>query len=282
MSGPVPVDVLAALGRLNRHARASYSAKAAIYAYKTAVAVLLAETRGLALCRGIEWFGPCLTCGGTGTWKSWEGEYSAPCRSCGAKRMRRLRFIETTLPDGQVWHHPWDHGSDRPGHTIAAAFFGSFSYPDKGGMFYRCHDGRELQFIWWPTVEDWKPRTKGEAVAPEDLARHLNLVEDWLIGYRGPAGWSFERALRERGDYLLDLGRTTGCFLCGGVAYSALSCGNDLFRFTVEVCREHCRLPVAEWPKAPPAAMITPTIAAWAEQRRAAGPLPAFVSGRAA
>ncbi|HEX7049864.1 MAG TPA: DUF6166 domain-containing protein, partial [Longimicrobiales bacterium] len=61
----VPPDVLAALIRLNAHARAYGGGKWAIYAYKEMASILLAQS-GEAAVRGVEWRGECNRCGGTG------------------------------------------------------------------------------------------------------------------------------------------------------------------------------------------------------------------------
>ena len=85
MNISLTVDIpLAALGRLNVHARAchGYNEARAIYAYKTLAALIL-TLDGRASLRFVQWTGRCNRCtNGRFTHWDWEDGYSVRCRDC--------------------------------------------------------------------------------------------------------------------------------------------------------------------------------------------------------
>lgn len=107
----MPDAVLAAIDRLNGHARAFGCGKEAIYAYKRLFA-LFAVDRGELAARPIGTITKCNGCDGTGRFKFWDGDVADNCRRCGSRGYVRLRFVETTI-DTAVWHHPWHRGGDQ-------------------------------------------------------------------------------------------------------------------------------------------------------------------------
>lgn len=272
---------LAALGRLNIHARAyaAYGQRNAIYSYKTLAALILAIDREASL-RFVKWTGKCNRCtDGQFTHWSWDDGYSVRCRDCGGSGLQTLRFTETTLPDGQVWHHPWN-GYTSPGLDIAHAALG-VSMRDNGE--YMTADGTIIE---WQDPGEWRPMLPAQALPLEELVALLNEVEDWIEAApcrpRGQAFWwawdAAKRHLHQRkhrgviGEpshgYKLDLGRVPGgCFVCGdkrdleGYCFGRLT---PLFHWSLPVCKAHSKSPHPN--DQPPTQLITPSIRRWLDR----------------
>lgn len=278
MTGTIPAEVLTALGRLNQHARSRgshYGQHKAIYAYKTVAGLMLAES-GEASLRFVKWTGDCNRCD-KGRFRHWDwyDGHTVACRDCSGSGKRALRFTETTLPDGQHWHHPWFVGDGR-GFDIARAGFPDLRMDDQGE--YLTADGAPLV---WDKPGDWAPNLPAERLPLPELVPLLNVVEDWIeaLPGGGPFFWQIEAAKRRLrnvketsfGDplygYQLDLGRAPGgCFVCGyddhAINYGRVT---RLFHWSLPVCREHSEGPnKAPHPDGPPPdALITPDIACW-------------------
>lgn len=270
-----PAVPIAALSRLNAHARAPSSSneRDAIYAYKTLAALILAA-EGAASLRFVRWRGKCVYCdkGRYHHW-DWEPGYTVACRDCGGSGVRVLRFTETTLPGGHVWHHPWN-GRTLPGLYIARAAAGA-ELQDDGE--YRLRDGSLLE---WQDPGEWRPMLPAERLPLAELVALLNQVEDWVDIAPPSFGWPRDRALnflRQRrhtgviGDpshgYRLDLGRAGGgCFVCGDAANIVIHFGRmtPLFHWSLPVCVAHRDAPHPTDP--PPASLITPEVRRWLER----------------
>lgn len=268
---------LAALGRLNAHAREqkSWGQSAAIYAYKSFAAMTLACEKKLQL-RCVSWTGRCNRCtDGRFRHYTWDDGYSVRCRDCGGSGRRTLDFAETTLPDGQVWHHPWL----RTGFEIARALL-DVSFGRNGE--YRTPDGAVLV---WHEPGEWQPLLPGRRLALAELVADLNAVEDWVqaatTALRGSWWWIGSDAKRHlcrhsharvTGEpshgYMLDLGRAPGgCFVCGdetdldGICIGRMT---PLLHWSLPVCKAHRNAPHPKDP--PPAALITPEIRRWLDR----------------
>jgi len=279
----VPEPVLAALGQLNAHARATrtYGLRDAIYAYKTATAATMVKARQASV-RFVKWTGPCNRCsnGRFQHW-SWDDGHTVACRDCGGTGKRTLRFTETTFPGGQIWHHPWFTG-DGKGYDIARRAIDGLYMDDNG-------DHRDLYgvLLVWHDVGAWRPNLPGAKLARDELVAALNVVEDWMETVSGD-DWTIRGAKRHlsqrtfRGNqlwgtdpshsYVLDLGRAPGgCFVCGDAADLAGFCyGREtpLFHWSLPVCRRHGEGPEkAPHPDdPPPAELMTPEIGRWLER----------------
>lgn len=276
-------DILAALGRLNAHARdrsTSSGLRRAIYDYKSLAAALLARSGGAAV-RLVKWTGKCNRCtDGWYTHWDWTDGHKVRCRDCSGTGQRTLRFCETTLPDGQVWHHPWFTGNGR-GYDIAQIAFPGLAPGD--GWDYVDGVGAALP---WHDVGEWAPNLPGAEIELHELVPLLNLVETWVEAttFDG-AGW-LARAARVhlsmrkfRGlngepshSYALKLGRAPGgCFVCGTAEDLADFCYGrmtSLFCWSLPVCRQHGTGPEkAPHPTdPPPAQLLTPAIREWMDR----------------
>lgn len=275
-------SVIAALSRLNGHARAYGCGKRAVYAYKTLAAALLAANGDVGV-QLVRWTGPCGRCHGTGVYTFWEGG-TAPCRHC-ARGTVTLKFVETTLPDGVVWHHPFTPNDG--GAEIAKAAGVAWWDGERGR--YTTANGDEP--IFWNVASNWTPRLPGERLNPDETAMALNTVEAWLLPidfgrtgppYDGPHGrvayWLASAAKREMRGYHLDLGRVgLVCWYCKS---DEVTCGlgrsGPPFSWSAPVCREHAERPVGQWPAASelPAWMITPPLEEWRERHERIGFVP--------
>ncbi|MCF8533850.1 MAG: hypothetical protein K9G48_12660 [Reyranella sp.] len=275
---------LSALGRLNVHARvrSGWSTESrAIYAYKTLVtATLVAD--GVATLRFVEWRGECDRCD-KGRFRDWNwGEsYTVPCRDCNGTGKKTLRFTEARLPDGQIWHHPWE-GRTNPGLDIARV--AGVSYRNDADSW--CTLGGVP--LVWNDAETWRPKLPAERLPVAELVTLLNEVEDWVEAAKPPPGgiWLFESArrclhqttyrrvisLHPEHAYQLDLGRAPGgCFVCGDeteLAGSSYGRMTPLLHWSLPVCKRHSEGPEkAEHPKdPPPATMITPELRRWMDR----------------
>lgn len=284
----VPLAVLAALGRLNAHARSPRCGRMrrAIYDYKEFATFVLVG-QGSASVRLVAWTGPCNRCtDGWFTHWEWRDGHKVRCRNCGGTGRRTLRFTEATLPDGQVWHHPWIIGHACGLEIARHAIPGLHSPTDADDSWHYCDAAGNR--IEWHGVGEWRPNLPGAELERDDLVPLLNRVEDWLEGFSGPvssqSGWVLESARNHlcrqshRGvigepshSYAIELGRARGgCFVCGsddlaGYGYGRMT---PLFHWSVPVCKRHGEGPdKAPFPKGPPPdSLLTPEIRRWQER----------------
>lgn len=275
----VPID---AISRLNAHARAFGQGYRAIYAYKTLAAVTLAMD-GAATIRFVRWIGTCNRCtnGRYSHWE-WEDGYTVRCRDCGGTGERALRFTATTLPNGDVWHHPWE-GPNSSGRDIATEVLGLAFVDDGRGNYH--HETAIGQRIEWRDPGEWRPNLPPARLETAELVPLLNQVEDWVDASTAPAGchWMWEKARRylrkcstrsyaEFPDsYQLDIGRAPGgCFVCGdeGDLSGCYGRMTPLLHWSLPVCKRHGQGPdKVPFPKDPPPdALITPDIRRWLER----------------
>ena len=273
---------LSALGRLNAHVRAgsgffSGSNSRAVYAYKTVETLTLAE-RGAITVRFVQWKGECNRCiKGRFSHYSWSDGYTVPCRDCRGTGHRTLRFTETTLPDGQVWHHPWD-GRDAQGRHIAEAVVGTIKWIPHTYEVYAVGE----KPIEWNDTGGWRPHLPATKLPLADLVALLNEVEDWIETLSGgPHNWLIDTAKRylrpQKADYdgfweagySLDLGLSPdGCFICGkhhDPAERRYGRMDGMFHWTLPLCNDHGDVPFPKDP--PPTSMITPDIRRWIDRR---------------
>lgn len=266
----VPPEVVTALHALNQHARAYGCGKRAIYAYKTLVAALLVAA-GEASAQLVQWTGTCGHCRGTGRYVDSYGEKWPHCRQCSSTGQVTLKFVETALPDGVVWHHPWDR-YDAGGREIAD-IAGLAIWDGERGR-YRSTNGTEP--VFWNITSGWSPRQPAETLLPDDTAARLNTVEAWVVASNFPhigRNWLESRALDALRGYVLDLGRIGG--LCWYCESHEISCGLSLpgppFAWSAPVCREHQQLPVSLWPTVFPEWVMTPPLVEWKRRHDALG-----------
>lgn len=278
---------IAALSRLNVHARAGFGQRDAIYAYKT-LAAITAALEGTASLRFVRWTGKCNRCtnGRYSHW-DWRDGYTVRCRDCRGTSINSLYFVETTLPEGHKWHHPWS-GRHRPGYEIADAVLG-LTY-DNDLRDYRTAGGQRIE---WQPAGDWSPNKPADHLPLAELVPLLNEVEDWVERAPKPGGgtWVWERAQRhlfthkpqhysdpdeyvETYGYGLELGDAPEvCFVCGSSELN--SCGYGAFKgrlhWRLRVCDRHFDGPEkAPHPKnpEPPAELITPDIQRWLDRHQ--------------
>lgn len=273
---------LSALGRLNTHARAAGGGgffgggeKWAIYAYKSVAALHLAEQNLLTL-RLIKWTGRCNRCtSGRFQHYTWDDGYTVACRDCRGTGFRTLHFSETTLPDGQIWHHPWE-GRDTDGSRIADAVLGRLKYANETLV---TPDGAPIK---WHEPGEWGPHLKASKLDRSELIPLLNEVEDWIAAYRSGGLYSFvtDRAKRFLGKrdvdwdgywnsgYRIDLGRATeGCFKCGapdGDIPHQFGRVTEHFHWSLPVCDQHRSEKIPDGP--PPPSLITPDVQRWLDR----------------
>lgn len=267
----VSTEVLSALHRLNTHARAYGSGKRAIYAYKTLVAGLLVHL-GEASAQLVQWTGTCGHCSGTGRYVDSYGEKFPHCRQCASSGRVTLKFVETTLPDGVVWHHPWtnDQGGIEIGDLAGLSRWQSREP-------YGWRDAKGNESIFWNVASNWQPRQPAERLVPDDAATALNAVEAWLLASVLPPSntlhWMRERALREMRGYVIDLGRVgLGCWYCESVEIvCGLSRPGPPFAWSAPVCREHSKHDPALWPNVLPEWAMTPPLVEWKRRHDAVG-----------
>jgi hypothetical protein len=280
VTAAVPADVVTALGRLNSHARdtsAFGTERKAIYDYKSLASLLLIQAEQVKL-RFVQWAGKCISCNGTGWFCWYDSEQRSKCRSCSGTGTKKLQFTETTLPDGQTWHHPWN-GYSSTGWDLARA-----ALPD-----LRSGDGGEYQSnglaLPWEDPGDWSPRLPAVKLPIAELVPLLNAVEAWVETLprpeRGTPHWwifhsaqdcLFQRQYRFNGvpnephhDYRLDLGRVSGgCTVCGSVEDPPRHWGlmTPLFHWSEPACREH-GIPRASRADLPPDELLTPPVVEW-------------------
>lgn len=281
MNVAVPLDVLAALGRLNAHARClgAGRVRAAIYDYKEMAVFALAARRQVD-ARLVSWTGSCNRCtDGWFTHWDWDDGHKVRCRDCGGSGRRTLRFTETTLPDGQVWHHPWFVGCAR-GLEIARKTIPGLHGPTDEGHYCDADGAR----IDWHDAGEWRPNLPGAEIERDELVSLLNRVEDWVEAFDGfvTSQWpvaaarkhlcrrSYRNVIGEPShSYDLALGRAPGgCFVCGSHDLAGFTYGRrtPLFSWSLPVCRRHAEGPekVPHPKDPPPEALMTPEILRWA------------------
>lgn len=263
----VPADVLAALDRLNGHARAHGCGKTAVYTYKK-LAAMQAAIAGELAARPVTVTVPCQRCGGTGRYRPWwDDDATRGCFGCGARGQVRLDFVETTI-GAYVWHHPYTDA----GHDILRAAWSIATYDyERDGTIAVLADGTRRAIVY-ESPGDWRPNRGGERLSGDDAARLLNPVEAWVASLpalvRGdPWWWQYEAAQRAIARYALDLGRVgEACWCCGASEVTNLGIGHRSGRlhFALRICGR-CYNEPRRWPTEEdvPASAITPAIRAW-------------------
>lgn len=267
MAESVPADVLAALDRLNGHARAFGCGKSAIYTYKKLAALRMALA-GEVEARPIAVTVDCGRCGGTGLYWEQDPSWKTPCRSCGRHGKVRLEFVETTL-GGHVWHHPYsDAGID----ILRAAWgIASFDYEGERAVAVLADGSRRT--IIYEAPGDWLPNRRGERLPADDAARLLNAVEGWVaslptLQFPEPWWWYPESAQRAIRSYALDLGHIEGpCWRCGSssdLVTCAIGHYGRRLHFALRICAA-CDTQPRIWPGDAdvPKHALTPAIRAW-------------------
>lgn len=154
---------LRALDKLNKHARASdYGPTAriipqsAIYKLKKQALYVLTAA-GVATHRRVFYRAPCRNCGGSGWHRRDEGCYTCSGSTTNpGKGYKDLFFVESTLPDGIIWHSP-DLGALDLWHA-AGKMSGEDPFP----------------------CGDWRPLLPGLPIEAAAAVQLLNEVEDWL------------------------------------------------------------------------------------------------------
>lgn len=286
---------IAALSRLNPHARAFGAGYRAIYDYKT-LAAIVAGLEGSASLRFVRWTGKCNRCE-NGRFRHWDwapGE-TVRCRSCSGAGRRTLRFTETHFADGPCWHHPWEGRWSRPGYDLAQAVLGvAWNQTSTSASDYVTASGQRVE---WQDVMDWHPNMPAERLPIAELVPLLNEVEDWVEAQRpddnSEARWRAKRA-REHlctwppstyfdedaepsSGYRLAIGRQPGgCFVCSSddldtYRYGA---GNRQIEWSLPICKRHGGEPErAPHPKnpVPPPELITPEIRRWLDRHERIG-----------
>lgn len=262
----VPLEILAAMGELNRAVRAAgwnRAPKRPVYAYKRQILETLADA-GALICRPILVSVPCRTCGGSGRWSDWyEGDHSEPCRRCEAKGRVHLRFVLSTLPDDQQWHTP-----HLAGHELICRAWGPTTWD--GGYYVATLPDGTLKPVIYEPVFDWRPgEPTKEGIAPERCAELLNLVEAWL-----PPTIGWQDAERFTLSYRLDIGHGLGstCWHCGEACTDETlrtgigSAGHEWLTWSMRT-HSNCRRTEIQWPRDPPDEALTPHVRAWLARR---------------
>jgi hypothetical protein len=279
----IDAPVLAALDRLNGHARADGSGRRSIYAHKTLAALVLAQA-GELTARPVEVEARCHNCAGTGLWGDWhvhKGQlvaYHVSCQRCARKGTVRLRFIESRHGE-RVWHHP----AAGDGYEILrAAWRIKDTIRGDGDLHvYVLEGGTERPVGVYEGVADWQPHRPGEKLIGDAAAELLNLVEQWAVGVAPSAAgspWPRERAISEARSYSLEIGRTADrCCQCGAVIdhiYDLAGYPHNLgflryrLRWSERCCQVCYAVKPFRWPeKPPPAELVGPHVAAWLERR---------------
>lgn len=259
-----PDDVIAAIGRLNQHARAWGCGRKAIYGCKGVVTIAAGEA-GALQGRLIAWIGKCSACDGTG--KHWE--FGARCRRCSTTGKVRLQFLETTFPDGHVWHHPWQVNElGFVGWEIARSIWGIVEWAQDGsGGYYTPDPAWEggIRPLSWEPAETWSPRLPAERLPIAELAPLLNTVESWMAT-SAAGGWLRSSALHQMARYRLDIGRADGpCCLCGAAPTHGLGFMPRELRlhWSRPVCDGHRDMHPRNWPQSLPEELVTPAIRTW-------------------
>ena len=179
-------EVVQAIDALNSYARHNnaHSSDGLIQHIYNMKSRLIARMRdaGQVVNRSIKVQMPCRTCGGTGIFRTYydrygQPDYHSPCRNCS----------ET----GKVWLHFIEH-------TICQTLWGEWS-----GREVVWHSPTSRKTADAVTVENWKPRTPGQALPVEKVAAMLNVAEPGLAMFDS--------------YYRLYLGNASGdnCSICG-------------------------------------------------------------------
>lgn len=176
-----------------------------IYAYKNAVLTWHLKNR-LANVRCVYTVIKCRDCAGTGRYVDSMGSEFDHCWKCANSGRVRLVFFETELPNAR-FHTPF---------MKAPSEVYDFLGVDRASRDYHqtIYDSAQ------PT--SWEPNKPGEDLAPEQVAAHLNSVEDWFWRDLFPADYT--RSLRDYFDddawdyfdYHLYVGKSLPqCVFCG-------------------------------------------------------------------
>lgn len=276
MPDPLSTEIIAALSRLNGHARAHGFGRRAIYAYKTFIATAFATE-----ARPVQVQVKCHHCGGTGQYRDYDGYHCGLCYRC-TKGIATLRFIESTLGEHR-WHHPTGGNSDGGNVLNAAWGIRNVVYPEAGGSSRHgvavLHDGTERPIVY-QQAEGWGPNMPGaEKLPTEEACQLLNLIEAWLDTAEPLAAdrwtyarWPHDKAMTERRRYRLALERLdeSACCICGTPDIPGYRCGGsskwsngwaDYSRPMCEAC--HGPRDALRWPQEPHPATLTPEVLTW-------------------
>jgi hypothetical protein len=281
----VPEPVLAALDRLNSHARANGCGARAIYAYKTVAAIALGVA-GEIEARPFQIGVKCRDCDGTGRFRYWDepaDSKGAPCRTCRAKGTAVLKFIETRhIGHERVWHHPVRNLS----YPTLRASWGivetRYSLIDAEPDYWILADGTRRPIAWGPPPASWEPNRPGERLDDSAAAEALNVVEAFLLDRETREMWPRElegykdTALREMRRYRLRLDREPEpCWRCGAAEDLATvrhcGSGSRLLDFSRAVCQRHSEEKPIVWPTEPNPECLTPPVREWIARHTALG-----------
>lgn len=256
----IPAEVITAIGKLNAHARAYGCGGKAIYAYKDLIAIELVGA-GEATVRPVQWFGKCGRCDGTSIYRDWDGYEHGQCRHC-TRGVTNLKFAEVTLPDGQIWHHPFGMSYGRGRDLLQRDL-------ERGA------DGPvdlRTTLLQWQAVGDWKPRQAGVRLSPQTAVQALNVAETWLLQFHPDASsrWPYDCAVREMQRYWVRIDRSveTVCWKCGSDDLADTNLGAMVwpFQWSAKVCNEHYR-PKVFWPDKIDDVALTVDLRLWASRR---------------
>lgn len=217
----------------------------AIYLYKGAALRALAES-GVDLSPVPVYVdAACRDCGGSGEYIHWTGQELDHCWRCGNSGRVRLEFIQTTLPNGVIWHSPRE----------------PLKCPDS---LRRAVEGMEAR----PAV-DWEIGRPGQDLDYQDLAAALNVAEAW---YGVPGLYVIKWDYNDPCYYKLPLGdRPMTCSFCDEhVSADAMRycAGDDLMRWGDWCCPSCEKRFDLEFPAFPfPTELVTEAAAIWLERR---------------
>jgi hypothetical protein len=159
---PPDVPTLQALIALNSwtrsdaaHRSGTFRLQRVIYRYKGSALVAYLQARVDLSPVPVYVTAVCRDCGGSGLYVDEWGYQHGHCWRCRDGGFVRLEFVQTTLPNGAIWHTPRD-----PLKCPSALL-------------------RAVQGVESHMSEAWDVGRKGHSLSFPDLAAALNLVEDW-------------------------------------------------------------------------------------------------------
>ena len=273
----VPPGVMAALDRLNAHARAYGCGWRAIYEYKTVASIALGLA-GELTARPFEMGVKCNKCDGTGRFTYWDGG-TARCRSCDGRGIAVLKFVEAQHGE-RIWHHPVRHLS----YPVLEAAWGIqrsvWPATEAERPYWQMIDGTTRPISWGPPPASWGPNRPGERLGDTEAAEALNAVEPWILALApdrlGRFHWKLGEARREMRRYRLSLDREdTICFRCGAPKGAQTprmgGSGSRFLDFSRAVCQEHYEERPPVWPSEPHPDCITLPVLDWLARHVAIG-----------
>lgn len=225
MTAPTLDHAVEALDKLNSWVRAPHShgeisrPKNAIYWIKGKLLNALTSA-GRASHRLIVLEVKCRGCDGTDKWISWDiGRTNEPCRKCDATGVHKLWFVESRIDGGAItWHSPAPRGI-------------FVRYP----LLLRLDSLGVAQ-----PVTDWKPNQPGRPMEAADVARCLNVVEEFIPERPGEY-WTYDGGPFYTFHYSLFVGeQAKACFRCGkiGESVGSLCCTREAISWCGWICRD--------------------------------------------